>query len=100
MNSHNSFKVIIAGGGVAGLMMANALERANIDFELLEKREIAPQLGQSIFNLPCTDRVFEQLGIAEQMRDRGIPIGMREHWDNIRSKLMWASDEFIRLAGM
>jgi 2-polyprenyl-6-methoxyphenol hydroxylase-like FAD-dependent oxidoreductase len=43
------FRVIIAGGGIAGLTLANALERAGIDFILLEGRnEIAPQVGASI----------------------------------------------------
>ncbi|KAK5999341.1 hypothetical protein QM012_005559 [Aureobasidium pullulans] len=44
-----SLKVIIAGGGIAGLTLANALEQANIDYVLLERRdEIAPQVGASI----------------------------------------------------
>ncbi|KAG9665381.1 FAD/NAD(P)-binding domain-containing protein, partial [Aureobasidium melanogenum] len=42
-------KVIIAGGGIAGLTLANALEQANVDYVLLERRnEIAPQVGASI----------------------------------------------------
>ncbi|THY17077.1 hypothetical protein D6D00_08628 [Aureobasidium pullulans] len=42
-------KVIIAGGGIAGLTLANALEQASIDYALLERRqEIAPQVGASI----------------------------------------------------
>ncbi|KAI4724917.1 FAD/NAD(P)-binding domain-containing protein [Aureobasidium sp. EXF-10728] len=42
-------KVIIAGGGIAGLTLANALEQANIDYVLLERRKvIAPQVGASI----------------------------------------------------
>ncbi|KAI5194521.1 FAD/NAD(P)-binding domain-containing protein [Aureobasidium subglaciale] len=42
-------KIIIAGGGIAGLTLANALEQANIDYILLERRrELAPQVGASI----------------------------------------------------
>jgi 2-polyprenyl-6-methoxyphenol hydroxylase-like FAD-dependent oxidoreductase len=45
----STFRVIIAGGGIAGLTLANALERAGINFVLLEGRsEIAPQVGASI----------------------------------------------------
>ncbi|KAF4334071.1 FAD NAD(P)-binding domain protein [Fusarium beomiforme] len=49
MLDHTGFRVIIAGGGVAGLTLANALEQANIDYVLLERRDtIAPQVGASI----------------------------------------------------
>ncbi|KAI5250280.1 FAD/NAD(P)-binding domain-containing protein [Aureobasidium subglaciale] len=42
-------KIVIAGGGIAGLTLANALEQANIDYILLERRrELAPQVGASI----------------------------------------------------
>ncbi|KAH6648814.1 hypothetical protein BKA67DRAFT_522854 [Truncatella angustata] len=94
--SKQPFKVIIAGGSVAGLTLANALERANIDFELLEKRDVAPQLGQSILVLPCTNLIHEQLGIDKQTREVGIPIGVREHWDD-RGNLFCSSDELIQL---
>ncbi|KAF7938022.1 hypothetical protein BELL_0011g00290 [Botrytis elliptica] len=90
------FKVLIAGGSVAGLSLANALERAGIDFELFEKREVAPQLGQSILLLPCTILVHEQLGIDKPTHEAGIPIGVREHWDH-EGNLFCSSDELIRL---
>lgn len=90
------FKVLIAGGSVAGLSLANALERAGIDFELFEKREVAPQLGQSILLLPCTILVHEQLGIDKPTHEVGIPIGVREHWDH-KGNLFCSSDELIRL---
>jgi flavin-dependent dehydrogenase len=34
-----SFRVIIVGGGIGGLTLANYLQHANIDFVLLESRE-------------------------------------------------------------
>ncbi|KAK9786760.1 hypothetical protein SCARD494_11064 [Seiridium cardinale] len=95
-DSHQAFKVIIAGGSVGGLTLANALERAGIDFELLEKRDVAPQLGQSILVLPCTNLVHEQLGIEKRTQEVGIPIGVREHWDD-QGKLFCSSDELIQL---
>lgn len=95
-DSPRPFKVIISGGSIAGLMLANALERANIDFEVLEKREVAPQLGQSILNLPCTNLVFEQIGIDAAINEVAVPIDMREHWEN-GEKLFCASEELILL---
>ena len=71
----SGFKVIIAGGGIAGLTLANALEvcashdtmnlgaddahqKGNIDYVLLERRKhIAPQVGASIGILPNGCRV-------------------------------------------
>ncbi|KAL8692944.1 MAG: hypothetical protein Q9218_002121 [Villophora microphyllina] len=42
------FRVIIVGAGVSGLVLAHALELANIDFVLLEKGIVAPPWGTSI----------------------------------------------------
>jgi 2-polyprenyl-6-methoxyphenol hydroxylase-like FAD-dependent oxidoreductase len=66
------FRVIIAGGGIAGLTLANALQRADIDYLLLERRpEIAPQVGASIGIMPNGARILDQIDcyddIAAQM---------------------------------
>ncbi|KAJ5440513.1 Monooxygenase FAD-binding [Penicillium cf. griseofulvum] len=62
------FTVIIIGGSVAGLTLANVLERYGIEYILLEKyKVIAPQLGASIGILPYGLQVLDQLGIAEQI---------------------------------
>lgn len=92
MEGHKTFKVIIAGGSVAGLTLANALERAGVDFLLLEKRDIAPNVGQSIFVLPCSALVLEQLGVNKTLDDGSVPIQTREHWDAEMNKFC-TSDE-------
>ena len=54
----SNFRVIIAGAGISGLTLANALQRTGIDFILLEGRnEIAPQVGASIGMCLC-DRLL------------------------------------------
>lgn len=75
------FKVIIAGGSLAGLTLALVLERAAIDYELFEKGEIAPQLGASIGLHPQTLRVLEQLGVSEHVERLTIPLRHRLHFD-------------------
>ena len=75
------FKVIIAGGSVVGLTTAVALEKAGIDYVLLEKREIAPHLGASVSIHPHTQRVFEQLGIWPEIRASVVPLETRQHYD-------------------
>lgn len=64
-----AFKIIIVGGSVAGLSLANMLEQATIDYVLLEAYEdIAPQLGASIGLLPNGLRILEQLGCYDVLR--------------------------------
>lgn len=63
------FKVVIAGGGIAGLGLANMLEMAEIDWVLLESHsEIAPQVGASIGLFPNGLRILDQMGVYEAIR--------------------------------
>ncbi|PSN75601.1 FAD binding domain-containing protein [Corynespora cassiicola Philippines] len=65
----SDFKVIIAGGSIAGLTMANMLDKLGIDFVVLEAwHEIAPQVGASIGLLPNGLRVLDQLGLYPALR--------------------------------
>ncbi|RKL28325.1 hypothetical protein BFJ72_g12556 [Fusarium proliferatum] len=64
------FKVIIVGGSVAGLSVANMLEQFDIDYVLLEAYpQIAPQVGASIGILPNGFRILDQLGCFEPILD-------------------------------
>lgn len=92
MADQKPFRVIIVGGSISGLTLANALERAGIDYILLEKRDVAPNVGQSILVLPCTALVFGQLGINKTLDDVCCPLKTREHWDAKMNKFC-SSDE-------
>lgn len=62
MEDTRPFRVIIGGGGIAGLTLANALEKAKVDYLLLEGRDtISPQVGASIGIHPNGSRIFDQL---------------------------------------
>ncbi|KAB8215643.1 hypothetical protein BDV33DRAFT_208103 [Aspergillus novoparasiticus] len=64
------FKVIIAGGSVAGLSLALMLEKNGIDFLVLEAcPSIAPQVGASIGLLPNGLRILDQLGCYESVME-------------------------------
>lgn len=64
--SSTTFKVVIAGGGVSGLTLANALEQAKVDYVLLEsKDEFAPVVGASIAIAQNGNRVLDQLGCCK-----------------------------------
>lgn len=65
----SDFKVIVVGGGITGLALACSLERAGIQYVVLESRdEVAPQVGASIAMLPNGMRLLDQLGILEKVR--------------------------------
>ncbi|CAI7659374.1 unnamed protein product [Penicillium glandicola] len=58
-----TFRVIIVGGGVAGLTLASAFEKAGIDYVLLERRPaFNDAVGASIALTPNGARVLDQLG--------------------------------------
>jgi 2-polyprenyl-6-methoxyphenol hydroxylase-like FAD-dependent oxidoreductase len=80
-DSTHRFKVIVAGGSLVGLVTALALEQAGIDFVVLEKREIAPDMGASISIHPHTQRVMEQLGVWPEIKAGIIPLVDRRHYD-------------------
>lgn len=79
--SPTNFKVLIAGGSLVGLTIALILEKAGIDFLILEKGDIAPDLGASISVLPQTAQVLQQLGIWETVLAKGFPVSERHHID-------------------
>lgn len=64
------FKVIIAGGGIAGLVLAHMLEKFNVDYLLLESHgEIGPTIGASIGILPNGARILDQLDLYEPIAE-------------------------------
>ncbi|KAF4439565.1 FAD binding domain protein [Fusarium austroafricanum] len=65
-----NFKLIIAGGGIAGLSLAIMLEKFDLDYILLEAySDIAPAVGASIGMFPNGLRVLDQLGCYQPIRD-------------------------------
>ncbi|KAF4455187.1 hypothetical protein F53441_2425 [Fusarium austroafricanum] len=62
--------VVIVGGSVAGLSLANMLEKRGIRYILLEAYDkIAPQIGASIGIHPSGLRILDQLGCAQELMD-------------------------------
>ncbi|THC93325.1 hypothetical protein EYZ11_007181 [Aspergillus tanneri] len=70
-------RVIIVGGGLAGLTLASALEKANVDFVLLEARgRFDPQVRASIGLNAAAMRILDQLGAAKEIMNHTAPIKM------------------------
>ncbi|KAK0726552.1 hypothetical protein B0T21DRAFT_413877 [Apiosordaria backusii] len=71
------FRILIAGGGVAGLTLANALEQAKVPYLLLERRsEIAPQVGASIGIFSSGARILDQLGAWKRIEETAERINL------------------------
>ncbi|KAF9887790.1 hypothetical protein FE257_009596 [Aspergillus nanangensis] len=76
------FKVVIVGGSIAGLSLANILERYRIDYVLVEKQvDIAPQLGASVALWPYGLRLVDQLGMMEEVKSCGMPMTFTRNFD-------------------
>lgn len=83
-SSNSPFRVVIAGGGIAGLCLALSLQHAGIDYILLEKRDVIdPQVGASIAIMPNGNRILDQLGCFEDLEDLFEPIYYStDRWEN------------------
>jgi 2-polyprenyl-6-methoxyphenol hydroxylase-like FAD-dependent oxidoreductase len=75
------FRVIIVGGSIAGLTLAHCLQKARIDFLVLERRAtVAPQIGASIGVHPNGARILDQLGVYNQLEELIVPMTNSTAW--------------------
>ncbi|MEL6235554.1 MAG: FAD-dependent oxidoreductase [Pseudomonadota bacterium] len=65
-------RVLIAGGGIAGLTAALALARRGFEVELVERAELFGEIGAGIQLGPNAMRVMEALGLAEPVVTAGF----------------------------
>ncbi|KAK3816369.1 MAG: hypothetical protein J3Q66DRAFT_342329 [Benniella sp.] len=62
-------KVLISGGGIAGLTLAVLLERAGIEYEVFERASTVRQLGSALSIGPSVLPMIEQLGLMEKFQE-------------------------------
>ena len=87
-----SRKVVIVGGGIAGLAAAQALHRKGIPALLLESQATLADAGLAV-NLPGNAiRALEGLGLADELSEKGFPVGRREY-RNERGRLLFSVNE-------
>jgi len=71
----SNFRAIIIGGGPVGLAIANGLDRAGIDFLVVERHpKLVTESGAGIMLWPHTARIFDQLGLLEACEGHYIPV--------------------------
>ncbi|KAH8660358.1 hypothetical protein BX600DRAFT_467596 [Xylariales sp. PMI_506] len=77
MGLGSGFRAIIVGGGPTGLVQAILLERAGIDFVLVEQRDsIVYKTGAGLFTWPQAARLFCQLGLLDQFTANSAEVGI------------------------
>jgi FAD dependent monooxygenase len=75
-----TFKVIIIGGSVSGLTMAHTLEKAGIEYVLLERgAEVTFNGGASIGLQPHGLRIMDQIGCYEDILGTTVPMAVANH---------------------
>jgi 2-polyprenyl-6-methoxyphenol hydroxylase-like FAD-dependent oxidoreductase len=95
LENRKGFRVIIVGGSVSGLTLANALDRAGIDFVVLEKQnDITVQNGASIVVFPNGFAALEQLGLYEDIAKLTLPITKHNARAGPDARLFWQFDGF------
>ncbi|KFG86078.1 putative FAD-dependent monooxygenase [Metarhizium anisopliae] len=71
----SSFRVIIVGCSITGMTLGHCLDRAGIDYVILEKHEdIFAEPGISIGLMPNGSRILEQLGVYSKVDELYEPI--------------------------
>ncbi|KAG0237448.1 hypothetical protein BGW41_008390 [Actinomortierella wolfii] len=77
----SNFKVIIVGAGISGLSLAIMLERQNVDYIILERCPSFKVLGSGISLSAQVLRVFDQLGLLEELHKVSKPLLCAEYYD-------------------
>jgi len=93
----SGFRVIIVGGGLGGLTLANCLQHARIDYLLLEGQEkIGLHAGAAVGIEPNGGRILDQLGVLSRLQDVIEPYRSLIFRD-VQGKFDWSTD-FLELA--
>lgn len=66
--------ITIVGGGVAGLALAGGLDPARFAVRLIEQRPALPQVGTAFGVWPFAMDALARLGVAGEVRARGVPV--------------------------
>jgi 2-polyprenyl-6-methoxyphenol hydroxylase-like FAD-dependent oxidoreductase len=74
-------RILIVGGGIAGLAMARALELRGLSSEVVERDESWRVAGAGVFLPGNGIAALERLGLADQVRERGAVVTRRRLFD-------------------
>ncbi|WP_088343286.1 MULTISPECIES: FAD-dependent monooxygenase [Rhodomicrobium] len=75
-------RILIAGGGIAGLSLARALELRGIAADLVERQPGAPTGGAGLYLPGNAARAIDQLGLRAEVAATAVPIGKQQILDS------------------
>ncbi|CAI7641997.1 unnamed protein product [Penicillium viridicatum] len=76
------YRVAIVGGGIAGLTLALALEKQNVDYILFESHDsLTPDRGASVGLQPNGLRILDQLGLIDEIEKHTGTLHRWRHLD-------------------
>lgn len=79
---NNAMRILIVGGGIAGLAMARALELQGFSPDLIERRAGAPQGGTGLYLPGNAARALQALGLLDSIAEVAMPITTQRILDN------------------
>ncbi|KAG0243755.1 hypothetical protein B0O80DRAFT_463797 [Mortierella sp. GBAus27b] len=85
--SSSNVKVIIVGAGVCGLLTAIQLERAGIDYMVVEKARTFSPLGSALSLTPACNYIFDQLGLLEELQQNSFSCRKIDYYRDDLSKV-------------
>lgn len=92
VNGTTGRRVVVAGGGIAGLGMVRALRQAGMEAVALEARKELPDAGFAV-NLPGNAiTALDRLGLGAGLAGLGSPVRRREYRSE-RGRLLFSVDE-------
>ena len=86
-------KVAVVGAGIGGLTVAIALRRRGFDVDVFERSAEFGRVGAGISIAPNAMRVYQELGIAERIRQEGCVLARAIIQDNTGRTLSSVSFE-------
>ncbi|MHC6226017.1 FAD-dependent monooxygenase [Pseudomonas sp. X10] len=91
-------RILIVGGGVAGLSLAIALEQRGIKADVVEQQASTSPSGTGLYLPGNAARAIEHLGLLERVREKAVPIENQRILDsqgrqlsNTRTRDVWAA---------
>lgn len=88
-------KILIVGGGIAGLAVARALELRGLSPDLVERKADVPQGGTGLYLPGNAARALHQLGLLNSLSAIAVPIDTQEILDSRGRQLSVARTQDI-----
>ena len=81
-------RILIVGGGIAGLAMARAGRQAGLECEIVERAPNREIVGAGIYVPGNGMAALGRLGLAEAVAERGAVVGRRRIYDDRGRRLI------------